>query len=433
MAGSSPVVGDGLELISTLPAGALHHVFDYLGPRDLCAVGATCRGWHLLQGDAAANQAWSAFYEKRWAAPAGVLVAGVTWQARYGRKLRTQAAYGGRARADNLFGHRAGVRCLGLLPGRNLLVTGSADKTVRLWSLDAGMPLATSRCHSGTVRALALDEHLLVSASNLDGALRVWRAEAADAGVLFDLQRATRLYGHQGPVTTVAVDETCIYSGSWDYSVRMWSRSRLTETALLSYDDWVWSVCPRVPHLLVAAGSLAVVHDLGTGRILRRYVSCARAALHSPRVEGTRDGRLLFCGNAEGAVLAYDLRIPSEAPAASLWTGGAIVHALSFDDPYLAAALGDGSLALVNVDQAMRGGRGSSPRGGGGGGGGPAARQFPGSGRPAYCVELRDQWMASGGESEVVRCFDFTGAMEAAERAQAGRAARNAAAAEGQQ
>ena len=30
----------------------------------------------------------------------------------------------------------------------------------------------------------------------------------------------------------------CIYSGSWDYSVRVWSRSRLTETALLSYDDW---------------------------------------------------------------------------------------------------------------------------------------------------------------------------------------------------
>lgn len=58
----------------------------------------------------------------------------------------------------------------------------------------------------------------------------------------------------------------------------------------------------------VAAGAAAVVHDLSTGRILRRYVSCARAALHSPRVEGTRDGRLLFCGNAEGAVQAYDLR-----------------------------------------------------------------------------------------------------------------------------
>ncbi len=70
-------------------------------------------------------QAWSAFYEQRWAAPACPLAAGGTWQARYGRKVRTQAAYGGRARQENLFGHRAGVRCLGLLPGRDLLATGA--------------------------------------------------------------------------------------------------------------------------------------------------------------------------------------------------------------------------------------------------------------------------------------------------------------------
>ena len=57
MAGSLHAAGEGAEPINALPAGALHHVFDFLGPRDLCSVGATCRGWHLLQGDAAANQA----------------------------------------------------------------------------------------------------------------------------------------------------------------------------------------------------------------------------------------------------------------------------------------------------------------------------------------------------------------------------------------
>ena len=77
------------------------------------------------------TQAWSAFYEQRWAAPAGALAAGVTWQMRYGRKLRTQAAYCGRARQENLFGHKAGVRCLGLVPGRNLLVTGALLPSAR--------------------------------------------------------------------------------------------------------------------------------------------------------------------------------------------------------------------------------------------------------------------------------------------------------------
>jgi len=64
----------------------------------------------------------------------------------------------------------------------------------------------------------------------------------------------------------------------------------------------------------VAAGPAAVVHDLSTGRVVRRYVSCARAALHSPRVE-----------DAEGAVLAYDLR---RAPAPRARLAAAAVQAV---------------------------------------------------------------------------------------------------------
>ena len=59
----------------------------------------------------------------------------------------------------------------------------------------------------------------------------------------------------------------------------------------------------------VAAGRHACTFDLESGRPLRRFESGSeRNVLHSPRVEGTRDGRLLFIGNAEGDLLAYDLR-----------------------------------------------------------------------------------------------------------------------------
>lgn len=61
--------------------------------------------------------------------------------------------------------------------------------------------------------------------------------------------------------------------------------------------------------LQVAAGRSACVFDQSTYRALRRYDSGAvREMLHSPRVEGTRDGRLLFIGNADGALQAFDLR-----------------------------------------------------------------------------------------------------------------------------
>ena len=38
-------------------------------------------------------------------------------------------------------------------------------------------------------------------------------------------------------------------------------------------------------------------------------VRCGQV-LHSPRVEGTRDGRLAFVGNADGGLVAYDIRCP---------------------------------------------------------------------------------------------------------------------------
>ena len=59
----------------------------------------------------------------------------------------------------------------------------------------------------------------------------------------------------------------------------------------------------------MAAGRHACTFDLESGRALRRFESGSeRSVLHSPRVEGTRDGRLLFIGNAEGDLSAYDLR-----------------------------------------------------------------------------------------------------------------------------
>ena len=45
----------GCQHIQELPSGALHQIFHFLGPRDLCQVAATCRDWRTLTVDAAAN------------------------------------------------------------------------------------------------------------------------------------------------------------------------------------------------------------------------------------------------------------------------------------------------------------------------------------------------------------------------------------------
>ena len=62
-------------------------------------------------------------------------------------------------------------------------------------------------------------------------------------------------------------------------------------------------------------------------------------------------------GSATGEVSAYDLRSSSSRPAAVvLGRHAEPVAALAFEDPWLAVA--QGSVTLVDVDAAMRGGRG---------------------------------------------------------------------------
>ena len=94
-----------------------------------------------------------------------------------------------------------------------------------------------------------------------------WALEAAIAclGCLF-------ITGCSGmPLTPRLPTCRCLFSGGWDYAVRIWARQGLACAGTLAFDDWVWCVAPRGDNLLVSAGVKVHVHDLGTGRQLRQY------------------------------------------------------------------------------------------------------------------------------------------------------------------
>lgn len=63
----------------------------------------------------------------------------------------------------------------------------------------------------------------------------------------------------------------------------------------------------RGRHLLCSAGPDVLVHDLGTGALVRKF-----AGLHEGHVaclEGTQDGKLLYTGAGDGLIMAHDLRM----------------------------------------------------------------------------------------------------------------------------
>ena len=97
------------------------------------------------------------------------------------------------------------------------MVTGSGDKTARLWDLKAADPAAQPvvlKGHEGWVYAVAFspDNRWVVTGSD-DKTARLWDLKAADPAA-----QPVVLKGHEGSVTAVAFspDNRWVVTGSWD-------------------------------------------------------------------------------------------------------------------------------------------------------------------------------------------------------------------------
>lgn len=71
------------------------------------------------------------------------------------------------------------------------------------------------------------------------------------------------------------------------------------------------------------------------------------------------------------------------------------MQALAFEDPWLASASGDGSIILLNVEAQLKAGPGAR-------GLSSTCRQLSTPGGPAFCVDIGEQWLCCGSQSEQV-------------------------------
>lgn len=143
--------------------------------------------------------------------------------------------------------HRSAVECsvFGRGPTADMLVTGSLDQEIKVWSSSAGRgrnadvaPLSTLTGHRGRVTALGvtLDGTQFVSAS-ADGTARVWEFSGEYACLAeYDCL-------NDGPITTLSVGDGCFLTGSSNSMVRMWPLPTAINQRLFSTEKPV----PRKP------------------------------------------------------------------------------------------------------------------------------------------------------------------------------------------
>ncbi|KAH7375175.1 mitochondrial division protein [Plectosphaerella cucumerina] len=166
----------------------------------------------------------------------------------------------------------------------DVLVSGSADKTIRHWDLEKGRCIQTldvmwaaaqASANLGSDSSWRQTGRQAASAADFVGALQVFESAlacgTADGMVrLWDLRSGQvhrSLVGHTGAVTCLQFDDVHLVTGSIDRSVRIWDLRTGSISDAYAYDSPVTSMMFDSRRIVCAAGEDVVkVYDKLEGR-----------------------------------------------------------------------------------------------------------------------------------------------------------------------
>ncbi|CAL1703759.1 unnamed protein product [Somion occarium] len=196
----------------------------------------------------------------------------------------------GRCVVQTLKGHTDGVMCLQFSetlshPAFPILITGSYDRTARVWNLETGRELHCLTGHTRAVRALQFDEAKLITGS-MDHTMRVWDWRTGKC--------LRTLEGHTEGVVCLNFDSNVLASGSVDSTVKVWNFRTGECFTLRGHRDWVNAV---------------QLWDSGNTN-LRGGSPCPDARPSSPyngSMSHIDPGKMLFSASDDGTIRLWDL------------------------------------------------------------------------------------------------------------------------------
>ncbi len=246
----------------------------------------------------------------------------------------------GRANPErhDLEGHLGTVTAVSASADGKLVASASADGTVRIWNVAAGLPAAVVRAGKGPVNAVALaPDGKTVAAAGADKVVRLWDLSGLkDAFVTLD-EEPQKLAGHTDAVQSLAFarDGQTLVSGGADKTVMVWDvKAGKPRHKLTDLEARVLTVALSPDGKTLAAGgtgSSVLVWAADSGKKSRAlktpFQSVAALAFAA-------DGKTLAVGGTErqaghevGAVRFWDVEggAPAKEPAATPYHGRGVL------------------------------------------------------------------------------------------------------------
>ncbi|XP_041070118.1 F-box/WD repeat-containing protein 7-like [Carcharodon carcharias] len=142
-----------------------------------------------------------------------------------------------------------------------VIVTGCADSLIRIFQTETGICLRALMGHNSGIDHLCFDGTQVVSASS-DRTLRVWSIQ--------DGRCRKILRGHEDEIQYLAMKEHLVASTSWDHTVRMWNIQRGECTAVLKGHTEVVNCCQFDCRYVVSGGGdcLVLIWLTDSGKLL---------------------------------------------------------------------------------------------------------------------------------------------------------------------
>ena len=252
------------------------------------------------------------------------------WEAGTGRLVRT------------LKGHKDAVSAVAFNPEGSLVASGSTDRTIIIWDAGSGQPITTLPRESGFVNSVEFSPDGQVLAAALsDGRIKMWDVSSG--------QGIQSFHDHSSAVFSVAFspDGRWLASAGRDETVRLWNvGSGQQAREFRGHSDAVNSVVfsPDGRWLASASDDKTVkLWEVASGRELRTFTGHTGAA---DGVAFSPDGRWLAAGSEDKTVLVWNTATGEELKSLTGHIYAITDLAITRNGRILASAAGDKTVRL---------------------------------------------------------------------------------------